>query len=463
MGIAKRAWLVPAIVLVFVVAACGPAQTATPVPTKAASEAAKPTAPSGAPVQATPSKPAAEAKPPVKIGLIESMTGAMAQLGKDNQDGFDLYMEEIGWTVAGRKIERLVEDDEFKADVGMTKLRKLVESDKVNLIAGLHSSALCNAIAPYVRDNKVITVISGNCGAQSLTMDPAMRSPYLWRTTQATAMLTAPLAEWVIQNGHKKVVLVAADFAGAIEPASQFAWAFIGAGGTIVQEMYPAVGTTDFGPFLAQINPGTDAVVAAEYGADGLRFATQYTEYGWKAKKPLFDLMGAMASGPNMVELKDAGVGIIGAGIFTTDGDSAELKQFLQAFRAKYPGRTVSRDVAAGYAGAQVIAAAIKGADGNVEDKDKLLAALKKVEVRTPKGPLKFDDLQMTIQDIYVYAIDKAGNEYKEKKLGVMPSVGQFWKFKPEELLKFPATELKGKWTNIDKGQMQAMLKPYVQ
>ncbi|MDP2727890.1 MAG: ABC transporter substrate-binding protein, partial [Dehalococcoidia bacterium] len=185
----KTAWLPLFIILTFMVSACGP--TASPTPAPAATTAplaAKPTTPP-APTSAAaaPTKPAAA--PPttsIKIGLIQSLTGSLANVGKDNQDGFDLYMAKIGSTVAGRKIEKVVEDDEGKADVGLTKVRKLVENDKVNMVAGLHNTAVCNALAPYVKDNKVVTVITGNCGAESLTKDPALRSPYLWRTTQVS-------------------------------------------------------------------------------------------------------------------------------------------------------------------------------------------------------------------------------------------------------------------------------------
>jgi branched-chain amino acid transport system substrate-binding protein len=382
-------------------------------------------------------------------------------VGKDNQDGFDLYMDRIGWTVAGRKIERVVEDTEGKADVGLTKARKLVESDKVNLIAGVHSSAVCYGLRDYVHKKKVPLVVTGNCGAEKLTKDPALRSPYIWRTTQVSNMPGYALSEWLVKNGYKKVVLMSSGYAGGYEVADGFARAFIEEGGTIIQEIYPALGTTDFGPFLAQIKPEADAAVTFIVGADGLRFGRQWTEYGWKKKMPLFDLFAVIVAGPNLAQLKDAAVGIIAAIHYATDTDTPQNKEFLAAFRAKYPGRLLSHDVAAGWAGAQILEAAIKGANGNVEDTDKFLAALKKVQITTPKGPFKFDDYQNVVQNIYIKRIEKKDGQFVEKTLGVVPNVSQFWKWKPEEVIKFPFGKLKGKWTNLTRDQMHEMLKPY--
>ncbi len=78
----------------------------------------------------------AQAKGPIKIGFIAPLSGGMAATGKDMLAGFQLYLEEIGHTAAGRKIELIVEDDEANPATGLTKTRKLVEKDGVHLMTG---------------------------------------------------------------------------------------------------------------------------------------------------------------------------------------------------------------------------------------------------------------------------------------------------------------------------------------
>jgi len=65
------------------------------------------------------------------------------------------YFEEIGYQVAGRKIEIIMEDDESNPATALTKSRKLVERDGVHIMSGGMSAAVGYALAPYI-DSKGI-------------------------------------------------------------------------------------------------------------------------------------------------------------------------------------------------------------------------------------------------------------------------------------------------------------------
>ncbi len=69
---------------------------------------------------------------PIKIGLLTPLTGAASALGKDMLGGTELYLDEIGRQVAGRKIELIVEDTEGVTATALTKARKLVDQDRVH-------------------------------------------------------------------------------------------------------------------------------------------------------------------------------------------------------------------------------------------------------------------------------------------------------------------------------------------
>jgi len=87
-------------------------------------------------ISSTPLPSWAQAKGPIKIGYITPLTGPMVSNGRDTLAGFQLYLEEIGYQVAGRKIEFIVEDDEAIPATSLTKTRKLVEKDKVHMMSG---------------------------------------------------------------------------------------------------------------------------------------------------------------------------------------------------------------------------------------------------------------------------------------------------------------------------------------
>ena len=76
--------------------------------------------------------PAHAQKKPIKIGFLAPLTGAAAQVGRDMENGFTMYLKEAGYQMAGRKVELIVEDTAGNPGTAITKFRKFVESDRVD-------------------------------------------------------------------------------------------------------------------------------------------------------------------------------------------------------------------------------------------------------------------------------------------------------------------------------------------
>src|SRR3546814_3311008 len=95
----------------------------------------------------------AKSKPALRVGVLNSFSGVFAALGSDTLNGMNLYFDAIGRTIAGRKIEIFKEDDEIKPQVGLQKLRKLVESTKCAIITGLKSRRVAMAAVAYLRQS----------------------------------------------------------------------------------------------------------------------------------------------------------------------------------------------------------------------------------------------------------------------------------------------------------------------
>src|SRR5215468_10455891 len=119
-------------------------------------------------------------KGPVKLGVIAPMTGAAAANGKDIVNGLHLYLEQNGQQIAGRKVEVIVEDSQGKPDVALTKLRKLVENDKVQVLLGEVFAHIGYAMAPKVDEYKV---------------------PMLYPVIAADDLTQRKPAKWVVRTG----------------------------------------------------------------------------------------------------------------------------------------------------------------------------------------------------------------------------------------------------------------------
>jgi len=420
---------------------------ASAVSSSAALASAKPAASGSAPAAGAPSGP-------IKIGELLPLTGAFgSNVGNDNKDGFALYFQTLNNTIAGRQIQISTQDDQGLGEPTAVKSRELVENEKVSLLVGIEGTPEALALAPYVKQAKVPVAITGNAGTANLLVDPRIASPYLNRFTVAVPQFSDTISDWAYKQGYRKAVLIVSDYAGGLQTGDAAAAAFVNRGGSIVQELYPAQGTKDFGPFLAKLDQSADVIMEFLPGTDGLRFMQQFDDYVPQRKAVILDINNVIARGPNVDQLKDKAVGIVASADWTEALDNPLNQAFLKLFAQKFPGRVTSADVAEGYAGAQAVASAIKAVNGNVENSGAFLNALHNVDVDTIKGHVKLDKTDDVVESMYIFQIVKNGSSYGRKVLATYKDITPFWDMGATGTT-FPFGTLKGKWVGMTKAQL---------
>ncbi|GAC1323977.1 MAG: ABC transporter substrate-binding protein [Chloroflexota bacterium] len=446
----RTAWSFVLVFATALAAACGTAApSSAPPPTSA--PGAAPTPPPTSPAAAT-QLPAGGATGAIKVGVLESLTGPLANQGKDNEDGFNLYLSSINNTVAGRQIEPIFVDDQGQPDVGLTKARQLVEGQGAQVIMGITPTAMCYAVAPYVKQVQVPLVVSANCGAEDLLTSEKYKSPFVVRSTQNATEIIDPAADWAYSAGFRKAVLVMTDLAPGYQNGDLFASAFIARGGAVVQELFPAQGTSDYAPYLSQLDSSADIVAVFLPGVDDLRFGQQFDDYVSPGHRPqILDLFGQMTTGPNLAQLGDKALGVVGEYSYVTALDNPENKTFLQQMAAAYPNRPVSTDQAVGYSGAQILVAALNKVNGQIESRDAFLQALYETSLNTPRGPVKLDETHDVIQNIYIYQIVKDGSSVVPRILATYPTVSRVWDRSQAQIDAFPFGTLRGTWESKSK------------
>ncbi|HLG73028.1 MAG TPA: ABC transporter substrate-binding protein [Chloroflexota bacterium] len=448
-------------VATFLLAGCGgasaPASSAPAAPASkpAASVSTAPSSASSKPAASTAAKPATSGEP-IKIGLIEDATGVLANTAKDNIDAFNLYLAGINNTVAGRKIEVIVADSQLKADLALNKAKQLVEVDKVNLLSGLIVTNECYAVAPYVKEAQVPTVVANGCVAQDLLVSDKYKSPWLVRTSDSNTQVTDPAVDWAIKQGFKRASMISIDNAGGVEASDVFASGFISRGGTIVQEQHPAFGTPDMGPYVSQIDPSADLLFAFETGIDGLRLGQALASYSGPKRPVVLDSINGITDASNLPQLKEKAEGIVSSNVYSRAYDGKANQDLLKAWSAKYGDRLVGPAVAHAYAAAQVIVAAIQKVNGNVEDKQAFMNALYATNTETVKGPLSLDQDHDVVEDVYIAKEVKKGDTVDEQLIDTYKNVPAGWVRTPEQLRTFPFGQMKGKWVGMTKDQIPA-------
>ena len=371
---------------------------------------------------------------PFKIGMLAPLTGPFAQTGKDMVNGTELYLDEIGRQVSGRKIELVVEDDEAQPATALNKSRKLVEQDKVHVLTGGQLASIGYALQPYIDAQKIpatYPVIASD--------DITQRKPAKWivRTGWSTSQPMHPFADWVLKNTkYRKVAAIGMDYAFGYETIGGFQHVFEDGGGQIVQKIWTPLNTNDFAPFLAQLRRDADAVLALFVGRLALQFTKQYQEAGLKDKLPLLG-GGTTTDESALPQMGDEAIGIITALHYSQALDNPANQKFAKAFEAK-AGKMASYYSEAAYTNARWIVEAAKLAAGKVEDRDAMLAALRKVTLKdSPRGPLSIDDYNSVIQNVYIRKVERR-DRLQNTVIATYPAVSQFWKYKPDEYLKRP-------------------------
>src|SRR6516164_6665556 len=360
----------------------------------------------------------AQSRAPIRLGNLNSFTGAIAYAADNNLNGMSLYFDSIGWQIAGRKVEIIKEDDQFNPQVGLQKAKKLVESDKVDMILGVQASNVALAVLNYAKQQKAFYIVSG-AGTDAITWD---RYPYLFRTSISAYQLSTPMAGYIYDNLGKEIVTTASDYAGGRDVVAQFKGPYVAKGGKVIKEIWPPLGTTDFSAYLTDIK-SIDPPVTYDFmpGADAVRFIQQYSEFGLKEHAPLTGF--TIIDSQTISALGKAAVGVISALTFVDTVDNPEAKKFVTDYRAKF---NASPDLFADYAyvGAKVVADAIKAVGGNTSDKDKLAEAMTKVQFKAPRGPFRFDPVTHNpIQDIYICQVVEAGDKITTKILSTSNQV----------------------------------------
>jgi len=373
---------------------------------------------------------------PIKIGFVTDLTGPAAQAAKDMVNGITLYLDEIGSQMAGRKVELIVEDSQGRPDVALTKLRKIVEHDRVHIVAGVLFGHIGYAMAPKVEEYKLPALFTVTA-ADDLTQ----RLKYRWviRTGWASSQPSHPFGEYAAKTlRYKKVAVIASDYAFGWEVVGGFQRTFEESGGQVIQKLWAPLGAMDLAPFIAKLRRDADAVLTMIAGASTIQFMKQYDEAGLRGKIPL------IAGGPAVDEallpsMGDETIGVISPLIYSGALDTPANRRFAKEYRARF-GKVPSYFAETNYTSGRWINEAVRALGGQVEDREKLLAALRRVEIPdAPRGPIRLDSYGNPIQNVYFRKVERnRDGELQNTVIVTIPAVSQFWKYTPEEFLRQP-------------------------
>jgi branched-chain amino acid transport system substrate-binding protein len=337
----------------------------------------------------------------IKIGFVSTFSGPTAVIGNDMRNSFELALDHLGRKMGGKPVEVIYEDDGQKPDIGKQKTEKLIESDHVDFIAGYIWSNVLLASLKTAVDAKTF-LISANAGPSQLAGE--LCSPYVFSTSWQNDQTPAAMGLYMNQKGVKSVFLIGPNYAAGKDMLAGVKSTFKG---KVLGEEYTVwPSQLDFSAELSKARASKAESIFVFYpGAAGVQFLNQYAQAGLKSQMPLYTAF--TVDELSLPLQKDNAVGVPGAQEWVNDLPNAENKRFVADYVKKYPGLRPTYYGAQAYDAAQLINSAVVAAGGDTSKKDVMKAEMEKADFKSLRGPFKYGNNHIPIQNFYLQDVVK--------------------------------------------------------
>jgi branched-chain amino acid transport system substrate-binding protein len=369
----------------------------------------------------------------VTVGFVSPVTGFAAALGTDMKRGWDLYWEMNGDKVGDVTVKTVYEDDAGDPEVALTKARRLVEREGVDLVAGPVLANTAYAVANYVAGQGIPTLQI--TGADDLTQRQA--DDNILRAGYTSSQSNFPAGTWAYDEGHRTAVTLCPDYGFGWESCGGFVSSFTAAGGEVTKQLWNPLGTQDFSTYVSQIkelNPDV-VFVGSAGGPDAILFYNAWQDFGAED----IPLLGNCCFA-DQVFLREVGEQALGVQSFTywAEGrDSEAVQAFVEAYEERHD-EIPSLYAAGSYLMAEIVAETLTQTGGAVDESFIETASGLTFE-DSVYGPIRFDEYNNVVGNVYLTEVTQRDDGvYWNVPVETFEEQSQFWDMEPETYLEQP-------------------------
>ena len=216
---------------------------------------------------------------PIKIGMVDPLTGVLSALAQSEVDGAKYAEAEINKKggILGRQVQLLVEDSANDVGTGVQKTRKLIDRDQVSVIFGDVNSGIAYAMSQVTNEKKVFHIVPGG------HTDPITGTNCKWnvfRVCNTTTMDAEAVTPELVKKFGKKWFFITPDYAYGHTLQDAFVKALKKAGGTYDGDMLP-INNTDFSATLIKAKAYKPNVLLNNMGGlTQINCMKQFTQFG---------------------------------------------------------------------------------------------------------------------------------------------------------------------------------------
>ena len=355
----------------------------------------------GAALTLAPSLARAQIGRPLKIGVLNDMSGVYADFqGPGSVIAAHLAADDYSGPL-GVPVEIVSADHQNKPDVGAAIARKWFENDNVDVVMDLPNSSVALAVlAVAAEKNKA--VIGSGAGSSVLTGPKCSRNFVQW--TYDTYEVGTSLGKALTQQGGKTWFFITADYAFGKDLKENCAAAVEAAGGKVLGDARHPLNTPDFSSFLLQAqSSGADVVAFANAGGDLNNAIKQAHEFGLAPKQKLASFVLNITNIPAL-GLETAAGSLICTPFYWDFNDGT--RAFAKRFQAQHASKMMPNDMHAGMYAATAHLLKAMAQTKSADDGVKLIDAMKAIPTDDPlfgKGSIRVDGRK--IHPVYLMSV----------------------------------------------------------
>jgi branched-chain amino acid transport system substrate-binding protein len=363
----------------------------------------------------------------VKIGLINSNTGFLAQAGDEMDKGIALYVKTHEKELPpGVKVELVRRDDTAAPEVGKRVAQELITRERVQALLGIVGSPIAAAVAPLTAEAKIPLVITNAAGVAIPRI-----SPYVARVSFTLWQQAYPLGKWAAQKGWKKAYTAVSDFIPGHDAEAAFTKAFTDAGGQIVGAVRFPTTNPDFVPFVQKVKDAAPDALFIFVPAQGQATAMMKAIKDIRLREAGITVLSTQDLVPEeeLPNMGEVAVGLITSGIYSVAGKRPANAAFLAAWDKEYGTKAIPDFLSAGgWDGAAALFEVIKQTKGKF-DGDQAMAILKGWKHESPRGPIMIDpETRDIIQNVYMRRTEMKDGKLANVEFDTIPNVKDPWK-----------------------------------
>ena len=327
----------------------------------------------------------ASSKEPIKIGIVQSVSGMVSDFALEDLEGFRVKINEVN-AMGGvetndgkRQIELIVRDNKLKPDIAVKNAKSLILQEKVDFLVGCISSSCALAVSEVAKEHKILFWV-WDARTHHLTGSRGHR--YVFRSTGNTWMNGHAAANYFKDKPFTRWGLINPDYSYGRSQYDAFVHGMksVKPDFNLVSEQWPKLGTTDFTPYItALLSAKPEIIYTSLWGTDAMTFIKQAKGYGFFKRIKYVGLFHGMPllrpMGQEMVE----DIYVLTESPFAYPGNP-ENKAFYDAYKAR-TGKLPSSYSIGGYNAGSFIVAGIEKA-GTVET-ESLIDALEGITIKT--------------------------------------------------------------------------------